>query len=138
MYPYKRFFCVLLLAAFVLTGIGCDANGSDDDASINGLWQHTSAAVYLQVDADEVVIYEHTPAGTLGNATDCYLTTTFAILDVENNVYTLRDADFGQEIDVTMTRNGDVLTTVMTIDGSPNTVRYNKSSQSVGSLQPGC
>ncbi len=136
-----RFLFTTLLSLTLLASIGCDSadTGAEEDLSVDGLWQaQADASVYLSVASSVVSSYEFLPNGTVNNNVACYFVQPFTVVRLEGNTYTLRDNVLDFEFVVTMTRRDDVLTTVMTVDGSPNTVRYNRASGSVGALSPDC
>ena len=139
----KQYLFSVGLMLLLFAAAGCDSAEPDADEgtnlSIDGLWRaQGDASIYLSVAPSLVSSYEFLPNGTVSNDVACYFIQPFTVVRVEGNTYTLRDNVLDFDFTVTMTRQGDVLTTVMTIDGSPNTVRYNRASGSGSTLMPDC
>lgn len=133
----KRFSLLLLFAGLFFTG--CDSSDANEDASLDGLWQgQADPNVYLYADPDRIFTYEFFPQGSFGNTQDCYFISEFEVVSVEGDVFSLRDVVFSNELDVTMRVRGDELTTILTINGSPNTVIYERSGAAIGDLRPSC
>lgn len=139
----KRLTFSTLLILILVAAVGCDsADPSADeeaDTSINGLWQaQADASIYLSVNPSQVSSYEFLPNGTVNDDVACYFIQRFTVVRIEGDTYTLRDTVLDFDFDVTMTRRGGVLTTVLMVDGSPNTVRYNETDRSLSNLSPDC
>ena len=131
------FFVALMLVA----AVGCDSAEPDaeEELSVDGLWQaQGDATIYLSVSPNLVSSYEFLANGTVNDDIACYFVQPFTVVRIEGNTYTLRDTVLDFDFTVTMTRRDNVLTTVMTVEGSANTVRYNRANQSVGDLSPDC
>ena len=137
----QRLAVSFFVALMFVAAVGCDSAEpvAEEDLSVDGLWQaQGDATIYLSISANQVSSYEFLPNGTVNDDIACYFVQDFAVLRVEGNTYTLRDTVLDFDFTVTMTRRDNVLTTVMTVDGSANTVRYNRANQSVGNLSPNC
>ena len=126
---------------FLLAAVGCDSAdpGADEELPVDGLWQaEADATIYLNVTANQVSSYEFLPDGTVNDDVACYFVQPFTVVRIDGDTYTLRDTVLDFEFTVTMTRRNDVLTTVMTVDGSANTVRYGRSDKTLSQLSPAC
>ncbi len=134
----KRFSLLLLFAGLLFTGCDSSSDAADDD-TLNGLWQgRIDANVYLYADPGRVFTYEFFPQGSIGNTQDCYSISEYEVLSIDGDVYELRDITYLDELEVTLRVDGDELTTILMIEGSPNTVIYERSLEPIGDLRPSC
>ncbi len=127
-----------LVVALLVTAIGCDSGGGEDDEedSIDGLWASRGADVfYLDIDTDasEIVIYDFLGDDDAGDVDDCYLSYEAEIIDIDGDTYTLLTENGEQTVRISA--EGGVLEIV---EGSGAAERFDRSDERASDFRSEC